>query len=69
MHYLYSLLKNILTELLGAGFKVYPVVSGNINDMIKNSVFDSEESLVKYLLNNVHSGTTALLKLKFWSKV
>lgn len=41
----------------------------DINDMIKNSVFESEESLVKYLLNNVHSGTTALLKLKFWSKV
>lgn len=41
----------------------------DINDMIKNSVFASEESLVEYLLNNVHSGTTALLKLKFWSKI
>lgn len=41
----------------------------DINDMIKNSVFESEESLQRYLLNNAHSGTTALLKLKFWSKI
>ena len=67
--------KNRVQKAIDAGYKV--VIWNNIdpkykdiNDMIMGGVFGENyaEGLHNYILNNNYSNTTAVLKLKHWSK-